>query len=81
MEKKAAWVLGMMASRMRGLGVSWKDATVAQAYTVEDISGVIAQIQGTIGPGSLTWHWCRPPIEGLDYEMDARGVSVERVLA
>ena len=30
--------------------------------------------------GGLTWHLCRPPIEGLEYEMDVRGVSVERVL-
>ena len=29
---------------------------------------------------SLTWHYCRPPIAGLDYEMDLRAVSLERVL-
>ena len=25
----------------------------------------------------LTWHFARPPVQGLDYEMDCRAVSVE----
>ena len=28
----------------------------------------------------LTWHTCRPPIVELEFEMDCRGVSVERIL-
>ncbi|MCK6454118.1 MAG: hypothetical protein L6R19_25165 [Alphaproteobacteria bacterium] len=28
----------------------------------------------------LTWHFCRPPVDVLDYEMDLRGVPVERVV-
>jgi hypothetical protein len=31
--------------------------------------------------GYLTWHPSRPPIEQLEYEMDVRGVTVERVLS
>ena len=26
------------------------------------------------------WHYTRPPIEGLEFEMDVRGVRTERVL-
>ena len=29
---------------------------------------------GAIG---LTWHYCRPPVRGLEYEMDCRAVAVE----
>ena len=25
----------------------------------------------------LTWHFCRPPVQGLEYEMDCRAVAVE----
>ena len=28
----------------------------------------------------LTWYYARPPVVGLDYEMDVRGVPVERVV-
>jgi hypothetical protein len=80
MERKACWVLDTMDSRMNGLGVAWNQATVSQLYTVQNIQMQIEKIQRHIRPSSLTWHYCRPPIEGLDFEMDLRGVSVERVL-
>jgi len=25
----------------------------------------------------LTWHFARPPVEGLDFEMDVRGIVHE----
>ena len=28
----------------------------------------------------VLWHFARPPVEGLAFEMDVRGVPVERVL-
>jgi hypothetical protein len=31
--------------------------------------------------GAVAWHYCRPPIEGLEFEMDARSISLERRLA
>jgi hypothetical protein len=80
MAKKADWVLGIMDARLKGLGASWAQATVTQLYTAEKIESLAKRIQGHIRPSSLTWHYCRPPIAGLDFEMDLRGVSVERVI-
>jgi hypothetical protein len=80
LKRKCDWVLGMMESRMKGLGVGWKHATVAQIYTVHDIHPLMAKIQQRVQPGTVTRHYCRPPIEELEFEMDLRGVSVERVL-
>jgi hypothetical protein len=31
-------------------------------------------------PGGLTWHFNRPPVQELEFEMDCRGVAVERVI-
>jgi hypothetical protein len=28
----------------------------------------------------FTWHFCRPPIEQLEFEMDMRGVAAESVI-
>jgi hypothetical protein len=28
----------------------------------------------------LTWHFCRPPVRGLEFEMDCRGVRAEEVI-
>jgi hypothetical protein len=78
---KARCVLGAMERRMAGLGASWRDATATQVYTVHDIHAVLGkEILPRAGNGAgLTWHYCRPPIEELEYEMDVRGVIVERL--
>lgn len=80
--EKARWVLGEMERRMSALGVGWADATATQLYTVCDIHHIVAEdivARGAANAG-LTWHFCRPPIEILDYEMDVRGVRTEITL-
>jgi hypothetical protein len=80
--KKAQWVLAEMERRMAMLGQSWAAATATQAYTVHDLYPFFrAEIvrRGAARAG-LTWHDCRPPVAGLDYEMDCRGVRNERIV-
>lgn len=80
---KARWVLGEMENRLRALGAGWSDCTATQLYTVHDIHPFIGEElvrRGAMRAG-LTWHFNRPPIQELEYEMDCRGVPLERVLA
>jgi hypothetical protein len=30
--------------------------------------------------GGLIWHYARPPVEGLDFEVDVRGLARELVI-
>jgi hypothetical protein len=82
MLKKGRYVLGEMERRMGLLGFRWADTTGVQAYTVypmpPSLTGEIVA-RGAARHG-LTWQDCRPPVEGLDYEMDCRGIMTERVL-
>ena len=81
MRRKVEFVLDKMDSRIKALGAAWQRATVSQLYTAENLEKqLVEKIQRHIQPSSLTWHYCRPPIEGLDFEMDLRSVSLERVL-
>jgi hypothetical protein len=82
LRNKARFVLAEMENRMRALGFKWSDTTAAQLYTVHDIHPFIADEIGRRGAmkGGLTWHLNRPPVVDLEYEMDCRGVHVERVL-
>jgi hypothetical protein len=82
MRQKARYVLGEMERRMGALGFGWKDTSAAQAYTVYDIHPFLGEELGARGAisGGLTWHFCRPPVVGLDYEMDCRSVHFERVV-
>ena len=80
---KARFVLGAMETRMAALGGNWASATGVQVYTVHDphpfLSAEIVS-RGAVRHG-LTWHFCRPPVVGLEYEMDCRAVAMERVIA
>jgi len=83
LEKKARWVLGEMENRMAALGFLWRDTTATQLYTVHDIHPFIAEElvrRGAMNSG-LTWHFNRPPVVALEYEMDCRAVHVERVVS
>lgn len=79
MREKARFVLGEMEERLDALGVGWRDATATQAYTIRDLHPFLAE--EIVGRGAaadgLTWHYARPPVEGLEYEMDVRGVPRE----
>lgn len=80
---KVVFVRAVMEQRMSELGFAWSDATATQVYTVRDFHPLIAD--ELVGRGAaragLTWHFNRPPVEGLEFEMDARGVMHERVVA
>lgn len=81
LQNKARWVLGEMEARMAALGFQWRDTTAAQLYTVHDIHPFMAEElvrRGAMNSG-LTWHYNRPPVVGLEYEMDCRAVHVERI--
>jgi hypothetical protein len=80
---KANWVLGEMERRMAAVGASWRDTTAVQLYSVHDIHPFLGDelVRRGAARHGLTWHFNRPPVVELDYEMDCRGVAIERVLA
>lgn len=82
MLKKGLYVLGEMERRMGLLGFGWAETTAVQAYTVFPMPPALTDEAVSRGAArhGLTWQDCRPPVEGLDYEMDCRGIMVERVL-
>lgn len=82
MRDKIAHVMATMEHRMAALDATWADTTAAQAYTVFDLNPhFAAEIVARGGARhGLDWHYCRPPVIGLDYEMDCRSVHTERVL-
>ena len=82
LSRKCAHVMTEMERRMTTLGVGYPLATAINLYTVHDPHPILAGEVLARGAPSLgiEWHYCRPPIRGLDWEMDCRGVSRELVL-
>lgn len=79
--QKARFVLNEMERRLGRLGFGWRDTTAVQVYTIHDIHPFLGpQIaeRGAAASG-VTWHFCRPPVVDLEYEMDCRGITIERM--
>jgi hypothetical protein len=79
MLQKARFVVGRMEERMAVLGKGWADTTATQAYTVYDVHTSFADeiVRRGAARHGLVWHFARPPVVGLEYEMDCRSVPLE----
>jgi hypothetical protein len=79
--EKAQFVLGEMERRLSLLGFGWSDTTVVQIYTVFDIHPLLPHEIARRGAArsGVTWHYARPPLLGLEYEMDCAGIRLETV--
>lgn len=82
MLEKAKFVLDEMERRMSAFSGTWEQTTGVQLYTVRDVYALLESELGRRGVfrNGLTWHFNRPPVVDLEYEMDCRRVHVERVV-
>lgn len=81
---KAVHVLGIMDERLRALGALWRDVTIFEVYTVHNIGPMMKDLLLTRAGGAavhgIDWHFARPPIQQIEFEMDVRGCLRELVL-
>jgi hypothetical protein len=80
--EKVRFTTAEMERRLAEFGFSWTETTNVQAYTVHDVHPVIADelVRRGATRSGLTWHFCRPPVVDLEYEMDCRRVLREVVI-
>src|ERR1700709_759791 len=80
--EKVRYVVSVMEKRMAEFGHSWKDATAAPPCPTRDFHPVLvaALVRRGATRAGLTWHFARPPVIDLEYEMDCRRVAREIVI-
>jgi len=80
MALKLAYVMGAVTDRIAELGFRWSDATHVELYAGEEIPGALAALAAK-APGSVAhgvrWHFGRPPVVGLEVELEGRAVLRE----
>lgn len=83
--EKARFVMGTMQERLRALGADWSRVTAIDVYTALPVdAALLDEILEPAGPTAIhgiRWFPSRPPIQGLEFEVDLRGVAREVVLA
>lgn len=85
LREKAAVVLNEMQNRLDNLQTSWDEVTCVNIYTMRNIQPLLdgntfERIGGANMQG-VHWYYSLPPITGLEFEMDIRGVQKEFVIS
>ena len=84
MREKARFVMTIMQERLLALGVTWDRVTVIDVYAAQPIYEIVQhEILPHAGPAAIhgvRWFPSLPPIQGLEFELDLRGVARELVL-
>ena len=79
--EKAAFVMKVMEERLHGLGARWDLLQVVNIYTVHPIDDIAERVVlDRLGPArsrGIHWYRSRPPVVGIEFEMDMRGVRQE----
>ena len=85
MREKARFVLQTMQERLTALGGDWPRVTAIDVSTAQPIHALVLEeilrAAGAAAIHGVRWFPSRPPIQGLEFEMDLRGVARELVLA
>jgi hypothetical protein len=83
--RKLECVIEGLGGHLRELEVSWDQATTVNLYTVHEVHHVIASMLlpaiGMAAEVGVNWHYSRPPVIGLEVEIDAHAVRREVILS
>jgi hypothetical protein len=83
MIEKASFVMELMESRLHGLRADWSGVTDVDIYTVHALETILPDVIlkriGSAGVLGVRWFFSRPPIEGIEFEMDVRGFRTELI--
>jgi len=85
LRQKTQCIFEVLARHLAELRLSWEQATAINLYTVHDLYPLMAStLLPAVGAGSrsgINWHYSRPPVTGLELEIDGWAVLREENLA
>jgi hypothetical protein len=71
-----------VTARLAVFGADWRSVTATQVYTVRDFHPFLVDeiIRRDAARAGLTWHFTRPPVRDLEFEVDCRAVRIEEAV-
>ena len=83
MQTKLVHVMSVVSARLVELGFDWHQATHVELYAAEEIPGAMAALAAKATgamPRGVRWHYGRPPVIGLELELEARAIAREVIV-
>ena len=85
LRRKNACILEALSGLLREMKLGWSEASAVNLYTVHDLHPLFASdllpALGVAAYRGIRWHYARPPVIGLELEIDAYAARQELVLA
>lgn len=84
MREKAVYVMSELEEQLRIMNLKWDDCSAFNVYTVHNIFPFLREVflerMGRAQMEGVRWFFTRAPIEGLEFEADARRTLYEIVI-
>ena len=84
LRQKTVFILDTIESLLKTMGVSWRDVTGVQLYTVRDMHPLLANVLlpriGDAARLGIQWHFAQLPVIGGDVEISVRSIRMELTL-
>ncbi|HKV54168.1 MAG TPA: hypothetical protein VJN94_05935, partial [Candidatus Binataceae bacterium] len=81
---KTECIMEVLAGHLAEMRLGWSMATSVNLYTAHDLHPLLAATLmpalGSAAHAGITWYYSRPPVIGLEVEIDAHAVRRELVL-
>ena len=85
LRRKTACVLETLGKLLAEMKVTWEDTSAVNLYTVHDLHSLFATdllpALGSAAHRGIRWYFARPPVHGLELEIDCYATREEVVLA
>ena len=85
LRRKNACILEALNGLLREMKLGWSEASAVNLYTVHDLHPLFATdllpALGVAANRGIRWHYARPPVIGLELEIDGYAAHQELVLA
>jgi hypothetical protein len=85
LRRKNACILEVLDGLLREINLGWNEASAVNLYTVHDLHPLFATdllpALGVAANRGIRWHYARPPVIGLELEIDGYAAREELVLA
>ncbi len=85
LRRKLECVIEGLTGHLRELGAGWDLATTVNLYTVHEVHHTFAPMLlpalGAAARLGINWYYARPPVTGLEVEIDAHAVRREVILS
>ena len=85
LRRKNACILEALGGLLREMKLGWSEASAVNLYTVHDLHPLFANdllpALGVAAYRGIRWHYARPPVIGLELEIDGYAARRELVLA